>query len=140
MLAYHHEWLIERDFARLKGRSLSLSPLWLKREDHAIGMTRLLTLAVRLLALAEHEARLNLKQNHQALAGLYPSRQNRTTTIPTTERLLRAFNRIVVTTIRIGNSVKLYLTPLSDLQRTIVSLLGCPADLYDRLTTNLGFV
>ena len=120
MLAYHHEWLIERDFARLKGRSLSLSPLWLKREDHAIGMTRLLTLAVRLLALAEHEARLNLKQNHQTLAGLYPSRQNRSTTIPTTERLLRAFNRIVVT--------------------TIVSLLGCPADLYDRLTTNLGFV
>ena len=139
VLAYHHEWLIERDFARLKGRSLSLSPLWLKREDHAIGMTRLLTLAVRLLALAEHEARLNLKQNQQALAGLYPSRQNRTTTIPTTERLLRAFNRIVVTTIRIGNSVKLYLTPLSQLQRTIVSLLGCPVDLYDRLTTNLGF-
>jgi transposase len=139
VLSYHHEWLIERDFARLKGRSLSLSPLWLKREDHAIGMTRLLTLAVRLLALAEHEARLNLKQDNQSLAGLYPSRKNRVTHVPTTERLLHAFNRIVVTTIRIGNSVKLYLTPLSDLQRTILSLLGCPADLYQRLTTNLGF-
>ena len=124
VLSYHHEWLIERDFARLKGRSLSLSPLWLKREDHAIGMTRLLTLAVRLLALAEHEARLNLKQDNQTLAGLYPSRKNRVTPVPTTEHLLHAFNRIVVTTIRIGNTVKLYLTPLSDLQRTILSLLG----------------
>ena len=139
VLAYHHEWLIERDFARLKGRSLSLSPLWLKREDHAIGMTRLLTLAVRLLALAEHEARLNLKHDNQALPGLYPSRKNRLTPIPTTERLLRAFNRIVVSTIRIGNTVKLYLTPLSDLQHTIVALFGCPADLYERLTSNLVF-
>ena len=153
VLSYHHEWLIERDFARLKGRSLSLSPLWLKREEsgrsrghHAIGkvalrgaMTRLLTLAVRLLALAEHEARLNLKHDNQTLTGLYPSRKNRVTPVPTTERLLHAFNRIVVTTIRIGNTIKLYLTPLSDLQRTILSLLGCPADLYQRLTTNLGF-
>ena len=138
VLTYHHEWLIERDFARLKGRSLSLSPLWLKREDHAIGMTRLLTLAVRLLALAEHEARLNLKQDNQALAGLYPSRKNRRTPAPTTERLLHAFNRIVVTTIQIGKTVKFYLTPLSNLQRTIIRLLGCPSDLYDRLSFNLG--
>ena len=82
---------------------------------------------------------LNLKQHNQTLAGLYPSRQNRLTAIPTTERLLRAFNRIVVTTIRFGNTVKRYLTPLSDLQRIIVGLLGCPPDLYDRLTINLGF-
>jgi len=161
VLTYRHEWLVERDFARLKGRTLSLSPLWLKREEsgrsrghHAIGkvalrgraarfrgwaMTRLLTLAVRLLALAEHEARLKLKQNNQALAGLYPSRKNRRTPIPTTERLLGAFNRIVITTIRIGNIVRLHLTPLSDLQRTILGVLGCPADLYEGLTGNLGF-
>jgi hypothetical protein len=30
-LAYREEWLVERDCARLKGRPLSLGPLWLER-------------------------------------------------------------------------------------------------------------
>lgn len=143
VLAYRDEWLIERDFARLKGRSLSLAPLWLKREDHALGMTRLLTrlltLAVRVLALAEHEARANLKQDADALAGLYPSRHNRKTQRPTTERLLKAFDHIMITMLQIGDSMRVHVTKLSQLQTKILALLGCPADLYRRLVDNLGF-
>ena len=75
VLTYRDEWLIERDMARLKGRALSLAPLWLKREDHAKGMTRLLTLAVRILALVEHEARLKIRDDGQAVSGLFLSRK-----------------------------------------------------------------
>jgi transposase len=58
--AYRDEYLVERNFARLKGRPLSLTPLWLTREDHAIGLTRLLTLAARVLALVEYQVRQQL--------------------------------------------------------------------------------
>ena len=75
--AYRDEWLIERDCARLKGRVLSLAPLWVSREDHAIGLTRLLTLAARVLAIIEYDVRRKLKAQARSLTGLYPGQPTR---------------------------------------------------------------
>jgi transposase len=137
--AYRDEWLIERDCARLKGRILSLAPLWVSREDHAIGLTRLLTLAARVLALVEYDVRRKLKAKGQSLAGLYPGQPTRVTDQPTTERLLKAFDRIALVVIRSGRQVQRLLTPLNDLQRAILDLLGYPIDLYERLVDDSAY-
>jgi len=132
VLAYRDEWLVERNCARLKGRALSLAPLWVRREDHALGLTRLLTLAARVLAVAEYQVRRTLAQDHRTLDGLYPGQPTRTTAQPTTERLLRAFKTISLTLVQKGSQIFYLLTPLSDLHRTILHDLACPANLYQR--------
>jgi hypothetical protein len=100
--------------------------LWVNREDHAIGLTRLLTLAARVLALVEYDVRRKLKARGQSLAGLYPGQPTQVTDQPTTERLLKAFDRIVLVLIRTGRMVQQLLTPLTDLQRALLDLLGYP--------------
>jgi transposase len=130
--AYRDEWLVERNCARLKGRPLSLSPVWLTRHDHAIGLTRLLTLAARLLALVEYDVRRQLAETQQTLVGLYPGQATRTTAQPTTERLLLAFKEVTLSIRRTGKQLELHITPLSDLQRTILKLMGCPPNLYEQ--------
>jgi transposase len=135
---YCDEWLIERDCQRLKGRPLSLSPLWLTREDHAIGLTRLLTLAARLLAVVEYDVRCQLHQTQRTLAGLFPGQATRTTDRPTTERLLKAFDEIALVVIRTGSRVQRYLTPLSALQKQILRLMHVPAALYSQLELDSG--
>jgi len=136
--AYRDEYLVERNFARLKGRLLALAPLWLTREDHAIGLTRLLTLAARVLALVEYQVRQQLANTQRTLVGLYPGQATRATDQPTTERLLLAFKPITLTILRKGNKIERHLTPLSNLQKSILKLLGYPHDLYDRLTMDFG--
>lgn len=132
VLAYRDEWLIERNCARLKGRSLSLAPLWVRRDDHALGLTRLLTLAARVLAVAEYQVRRTLNQEDRTLVGLYPGQPTRGTAQPTTERLLRAFKTVSLTLVQKGAQIFYLLTPLSELQRTILHDLDCPSNLYQR--------
>ncbi|HLF31634.1 MAG TPA: DUF4277 domain-containing protein [Xanthomonadales bacterium] len=135
VLAYREEWLVERDCARLKGRPLSLGPLWLAREDHAVGLVHLLTLGARVLALVEHQVRQNLQRAQRTLAGLYPGQPRRVTAQPTTERLLKAFKQVFLTIITVGHETHVHLTPLSKLQTTILQAMGGPPDLYSRLVT-----
>ncbi len=132
VLAYRDEWLVERNCARLKGRALSLAPLWVRRDDHALGLTRLLTLAARVLAVAEYQVRRTLAQDHRTLGGLYPGQPTRTTAQPTTERLLRAFKTVSLTLVQKGTQIFYLLTPLSDLHHTILHDLACPSNLYQR--------
>ena len=132
VLAYRDEWLVERNCARLKGRTLSLAPLWVRRDDHTLGLTRLLTLAARVLAVAEYQVRRKLAQDERELVGLYPGQPTRGTAQPTTERLLRAFKTVSLTLVQKGAQIFYLLTPLSELQRSIVHDLDCPANLYQR--------
>ncbi len=41
VLAYRSEYLVERSLGRLKGRPLSLRPMYVQRDDHATGLMRL---------------------------------------------------------------------------------------------------
>ena len=132
VLTYREEWLVERNCARLKGRALSLAPLWVRREDHALGLTRLLTLAARVLAVVEYQVRRTLAHDDRTLLGLYPGQATRTTAQPSTERLLRAFKTISLTLVQKGTQVFFLLPPLSELQRTILHDLACPSNLYQR--------
>jgi len=42
VLTYRDQYLVERNFARLKGRRLGITPLYIQRDDHACGLIRLL--------------------------------------------------------------------------------------------------
>jgi len=130
---YRDEWLVERNPARLKGRSLSLTPLWMQREDHALGLTRIVSIAARALALIEFEVRRSLQAQQQPLAGLYAGQATRQTERPTSERLLKAFASVQITTVQSESPPQRLLTPLTPLQHMILALLKCPPDLYARL-------
>src|SRR5207245_9777758 len=60
VLAYREEYLVERNFGRLKGKPLSLSPMYVHSDQRATGLIRLLSLALRLLTLLEFQVRQRL--------------------------------------------------------------------------------
>jgi transposase len=124
---------IERNFARLKGRALGISPLYVQREDHVCGMVRLLSLALRALTLVEHVARKELKSAGETLSGLYAGNPKRQTARPTTERLLKAFRYIDLSVVRLPDQTIYHVTPLSELQKRILVLLGIEPAIYEGL-------
>ena len=65
---YRHEYHIEHGFARLKGAPLSIAPMFVKRDDQVVGLTHLLSLALRVLSLMEFVVRRSLKQQGKTLA------------------------------------------------------------------------
>jgi transposase len=70
VLAYRSEYLVERRLGRLKGRPLSLTPMYVQRDDHAPGLIRLLSIALRVLTLLEFVGRRQLVVAGSKLAGL----------------------------------------------------------------------
>jgi transposase len=131
--AYRGAPRIERDFRRLKGHPLGLRPLYVQRDDHARGMVRLLSLALRILTLVEYVVRERLRTAGETLKGLYAGNPQRQTSRPTTERLLKAFKGITLTVVQLPEQMIRHATPLSDLQKRILSLLGLPRSTYEAL-------
>lgn len=133
VLAYRDEWLIERGFHRLKGAPLSLDPLFVKRDDQVTGLINLLSIAVRLLTLIEFVVRRQLKENHEQLTGLIENNPKKAIDNPTTERLLKAFSQVTLTTVHLPNQVIRHVTPLTALQTRILELLGLSPTVYTGL-------
>ena len=131
--AYRDEYLVERNFGRLKGHPLSLSPMYVERDDHATGLVRLLSLALRVLTLLEFVLRRQLAQEGAALAGLYAGNPKRATTHPTTERLLEAFQEITLTLVIELHQTRRHVTALSPLQQRVLALLGFTPTIYTKL-------
>ncbi len=133
VLTYRDAPRIELDFRRLKGRSLGLRPVYTHRDDHTLGLTRLLTLALRVLTLTEFVVREALHRQNEVLIGLYPGQPKRGSARPTTERLLKVFKGIDRVFIQVGDAVLRHITPLKPLQRRILTLLDLPASVYEQL-------
>ena len=135
VLAYRSEYLVERSLGRLKGRPLSLRPMYVQRDDHATGLIRLLSIALRVLTLVEFVVRRQLAAEEATLAGLYAGNAKRETARPTAERLLEAFQEVTLTVVEGANQVYRHLTALSPLQERILELLGFSSRVYKRLCT-----
>jgi transposase len=131
--AYRDEYLVERNFGRLKGRPLSLSPMYVERDDHATGLVRLLSIALRVLTLLEFVVRHHLAQQGASLAGLYAGNPKRATAQPTTERLLEAFQGIFLTILVQAHQTRRHLTALSALQQRVLALLEFSPTIYSYL-------
>lgn len=135
-LTYRDEWIIERGFHRLKGVPLSLDPLFVKRDDQVMGLTNLLSIAVRLLTLIEFVVRRKLKQKQEQLTGLIENNPKKGLDNPTTERLLKEFDEITLSIVHLPGQIIRHVTPLTDLQTRILELLGLSANIYTRLAEN----
>lgn len=135
VLAYRDQYIEENIFRRLKGKILSITPVYVQRDDHAKGLFHLLTLAARLLALGDHAAKQALAQDNAELAGIYPGNPKRSTATPTTERMLAAFDNIHLMLVPIAGQMHYQVTPLSDVQTRILQLLNLPTSLYTHLST-----
>jgi len=132
VLAYRNESLVERAMGRLKGRPVSLTPRSLEREDHATGLIRLWSIGLRVLTLLECGVRQHLARAQTKLEGLSVGNPKRSTTHPTAERLLEAFQGLTLTLIREGRRRR-HLTPLSRVQQRLLALLDFPVAIYTRL-------
>jgi transposase len=128
--AYRDEYLVERNFSRLKGHPLSLAPLYVQRDDHRVGLVRLLTLALRVLTLLEGVVRQRLGEQKEDLSGLFAGNPKRRTAQPTAERLLEAFREVTLTVISAPGFAQRHVTPLSPLQQQILTLLGFSSAVY----------
>jgi len=135
VLAYREEYLVERGFGRLKGKPLSISPMYLQRDTRATGLVRLLTLGVRMLTLLEYRVRQRLADLHDKLSGLYAGNPKRTTEHPTAEAMLRAFKGLYVSVVTLGEQVWYHVTPLSEVQGKILACLDFSVDIYTQLTS-----
>ena len=131
--AVEEEYLIECSLGRLKGRSLSLAPMYVERDDHATGLVRLLTIASRVLSVVEFVARRQLAQTGETIAGLYAGNPKRTTNRLSTELILSAFREITLTVLVEPQQTRRHVTVLSALQRRLLALLELPSDIYTRL-------
>lgn len=135
VLAYRDQYIEENIFRRLKGKMLSITPLYVQRDDHAQGLFHLLSLAARLLALGDYTARQALAEQQAELSGIYPGNPKRATPRPTMERMLEVFDNINLSIVHLAEQTLCQVTPLTAVQERILSLLGLPTTLYTNWTT-----
>src|SRR5215471_8904987 len=110
-------------------------PMYVQRDDHATGLIRLLSIALRVLTLLEFVGRRQLATAGAQLAGLYAGNAKRDTARPTAERLLEAFREITLTIIEGAQQTYRHLTALNPLQQRILEIVGFSSALYTRLGT-----
>jgi transposase len=137
VLAYRGAPNIERNFSRLKGRPLGLRPVFLQREDHLTGLVHLLSLALSILTLTEFIAKRNLETEAEGVAGLYPGNPKQQTKRPTTERLLKAFQEITLSSVLLPEQTIVHITPLTPLQNRILKLLDLSPSIYTALAVEI---
>jgi len=124
---------IERLFSRLKGHPLGLRPVFVRRDDRIKGLIRLLSIALRTLTLLEFIVHCTLAAQKETLVGLYPGSPTMTTSRPTAERLLQAFQSIELTIITLPDQQIQHVTTLSPLQNRILQLLKFSSSIYTNL-------
>jgi hypothetical protein len=112
-------------FERLSGRPLSLTPGSLQRDELAVGLVRLLSLALRSLVLLEITALQRLAVEDEEQPGQV---ERRRVALHAGERLLETFRDIVLYTGQPRE--KGSLTALTPLQYRLLNLLKLPPDIY----------
>jgi transposase len=137
VLTYRDQYIEENIFRRLQGKILSITPVYVQRDDHAKGLFHLLTLAARMLALGDYTAKQALAQDNAELAGIYPGNPKRSTATPTTERMLAAFDNINLLLVPVAGQIHAQVTPLTEVQKRILELWGLPTTLYTHFSAQL---
>jgi transposase len=140
VLIYNGGWSLERDFHVVKDVPLGIRPLFVREDDQIIGLTRLLTIALRLLTLFELRVRAGLEEAEEELSGLYEGQPKRKTSRPTATRLLKAIARmeITLTFMETEDDAQCYVSALPPLLLRILELINLSKDVYTVLKTNSG--
>ena len=140
VLIYNGGWSLERDFHLVKDAPLGIRPLYVREEEQIIGLTRLLTIALRLLTPLELRVRAGLEESGEELSGLYEGQPKRKTARPTAARLLKAIARmeITLTSMTTGDETQWYVSTLPPLLTRILEFVGLSPGLYTGLVNNSG--
>jgi transposase len=133
--AYRGQYRIEDDWARLKGRPLGLTPMYLQDEQRMQGLVYLLSLALRLLTLLEWVVRERLRQEGAKLQGIYAGQPGRKTDRPSAELLLQAMKAISVSVVEVHGKAHALLSPLTEVQQRLLQLWDLPPDLYEKVAS-----
>jgi len=133
--AYRSAYLIEHGFGRLKGRALSLTPLFLQYDHRGVALVCLLSIALRVLVLIQFVVRRNLQHAGATLKGIYPGQPGRSTAQPTTEMMLWALRGVTLSRITIDGRLIYHLTPLKTVQKRILALMEVSLESYGGLIT-----
>jgi transposase len=140
VLIYNGGWSLERDFHIVKDLPLGIRPLFVREDEQIIGLTRLLTIALRLLTLFEMRVRAGLAAAGEELSGLYEGQPKRKTSRPTAARLLKAIARMEITLacVESEDDSQWYVSPLPPLLLRILELVNLSENIYTSLTANSG--
>jgi transposase len=140
VLTYNEGWSLERDFHVFKDVPIGIRPFYVREEDQILGLTRLLTIALRVLTLFELQVRAGLAEAKEELTGLYEGQPKRKTARPTGTRLLKAIARLEITIVCFdaGQRKDWHLTKLSPLLLRVLELVNLSPELYTTLIGNSG--
>lgn len=130
---YREQGQPERGLHRLKGAALAMRPLLLRSDQRLGGLLCLLGIALRALTLLAFVVRRQLAQQDESFQGLDAGNPQRSSAQPTAERLLKALDDITLYRLTDSRSTWYATTPLSDLQRRILALVGVPESIYTSL-------
>jgi transposase len=132
VLHYRSNWRGERNYHRLKARPIGLDPLFVHNDDQIIGLTYLLTLAVRVETLIEYQVACGLKKENKQMKGLYSGLPQKATATPTAVAMLSAISRaeITLTQLEWHGETTIHVTPLPELLLDVLRYLHLPLELY----------
>jgi transposase len=138
VLAYREEYLIERGFNRLRGKTLGMTPLFLSSATRIKGLVRLLGIALRVLCLVEFAVRKALQEEGAELDGIYAGNPKRATARPTTEMMLVAFRGLNLIVINVNGFDACRMTALNAVQTRILGLIGFTLAIYQGIGMQSG--
>jgi transposase len=133
VLSYRGQYGIEHGFARLKGKPLGLSPLYLQTDSRVVGLVHLLSIGLRVLTLVEYVVRRSLAACGEKLYGVYAGQPGRGTSRPSAELLLEAFQGLDLRVVEAAGVRYRTVSPLTAVQKRILQLLEIPCHVYEGL-------
>jgi transposase len=133
VLHYRQGWTVEREFHILKGHPLGIRPFFVKNDDQLIGLTRFLTLGLRLLTFMEMAVRDNLNIKTNGLLGLYKGQAKRFVKNPTAQQMLEAISRhqVTLTKVDLGSSIHWHMSDFPQHFKEILRSLKIPESVYE---------
>ena len=136
--AYHGEWRVEHTLRRLKGRTLSIAPVYVRDEKQIRGLLCLLAIALRVLTLVEYTVHRALQAEGAMLKGVSPVYPTRVTDHPSAELILSAFKPIELVIVELAGEMIYQVVALTQMQQRLLQLMGLPITLYHDLAQNLS--
>lgn len=136
--AYHGEWRVEHVLRRLKGRTLSIAPVYVRDEKQIRGLLCLLAIALRVLTLVEYTVHRALKTEGQTLKGVSPAYPTHVTDHPSAELILSAFKPIELVIVQLAGEVIYQVVALTSMQQRLLQLMGLSMTLYHDIAHNLS--
>jgi len=132
-LTYRDEWRLENNYKILKKSHLGISPLFVRKDERLKGLCRLLSIALRLIALIQYRIREGLALSKEVIKGLEKGRPNSITSEPTTLSILEKFSseQITLSKVTLFDKVHYYTTPLSEDLKKILHHLKIPLSVYE---------